>query len=90
MPSKNLTPQPENRNAEPADEGWNPYFVAFARANGLSPEVQHERGKAIHFIIWMQRRWREYETFAQSKVGQEHPGFATWLVQRAEDLRGTR
>ncbi len=60
---------------------WNPYYLAYAAASGLSPEAMllydAERfpgGKMCGFIGWMRQRWQEWD--ALNKHGKNHVRFS--------------
>jgi hypothetical protein len=74
--------------------GWNPYFVAYARAGGLTPtgalardRKRHPGGPMVGFIGWMSARWGEWDALHGHKRDhfrgpEEHKAFEQWLRGR--------
>ncbi len=70
---------------------WNPYYLTYAAASGLSPEAMlhydSERfpgGKMCGFIIWMSQRWQEWDALNKHRrdhvrFPEEHTRFGEWL-----------
>lgn len=57
---------------------WNPRWLACSRATGTAPE----QVKGYEFIIWIGRRWREWEAetkHAGHKWPHHHEAFDLWL-----------
>lgn len=51
-----------------ADKQWNPRYVEYARANGMTPEamLEHDReawpgGQMCGFILWIGEKWAEFK-----------------------------
>lgn len=67
---------------------WNRRFVAFAKANGRTPEAQNAIDLAgthkLEFILWMSRKWQEFAEAHGCKVSYwlqiwDHTEFDKWL-----------
>lgn len=73
---------------------WNMRYVAYAAANGLSPEAMLEADQARYpggcmcdYIIWIGQRWAEFrKLFARDRhitTEQYHADFDAWLLTKA-------
>jgi len=67
---------------------WNPRYVAFARANGRTPEEQNAVDVAgthkLEFILWIGRKWQEFAESHGCRVSYwlriwDHNEFNKWL-----------
>ena len=81
----------EERSA--ATVSWNPRFVAYSRAHGLSPEGMLARddeqwpgGRMAGFMLWLRTQWRDW---ADTQGGMpavlypaHHAAFDAWLDAR--------
>lgn len=57
---------------------YQPRFIAYARANGMTPEAMEAAiPNNTGFILWIQQQWREF----MAEGGQPHDqnGFTRWL-----------
>lgn len=74
----------ENYSPNPISEPrWNPRYVAYARANGRTPDEQ----KALEpgncgFICWINERWAAYraEHGLELRAPADHERFDAWLA----------
>lgn len=66
---------------------WNPRYVAYAAAHGLTvPEMKARDRAAWPFMIWNGQRWREWERETGwrgvSKSMADHAAYDAWLAAR--------
>lgn len=66
---------------------FNPYYAAYAKAHGKSPDEmqahdKQERGDMISYMEWIQGRWKEWAEQNGIKEIRAHaygPAFQQWL-----------
>lgn len=75
---------------------YQPRYVAYARAHGLSPDAMLERdqeawpgGCMAGFMLWIQERWREWASqrpggMPDIKTEEHHRDFDAWLARLVE------
>lgn len=72
---------------------WNPRYVAFAVATGMTPAARlaadraRHTGRMMEFILWIGQRWTEWGgPRPSSRSRADHDNFDAWL--QARYLRG--
>lgn len=74
---------------------FNPRFVAYAAAQGVSPSEALEAcrarrtGRMVGFILWISCKWTEWRKLNDrepmcSLSPEDHASFDAWLVARQE------
>lgn len=72
---------------------WNPRYLAYATAQGLSPKDCLARdtelwpgGKMTGYLLWIHRQWRDWDEKNKHPAehirdSEEHRAFDAWLQQ---------
>lgn len=60
--------------------GWNPYYVAWARVNGRTPDEQATVGCNADFMAWITARHREHHPGVRAAVDVDVEAFTDWLM----------
>lgn len=74
----------------PSRERYQPRYMAYARAQGRSPEAQlaHDEaewpgGRMCGFVLWISEKWREFEAGVRNppmRLGEVQGRFDEFLV----------
>jgi hypothetical protein len=78
------------RAAMATNEDFQPYFVAYAMAEGTTPKVMAGRSRIYLFMVWIQAQWRAWEGLAPEHAKfcgeQRRRAFEGWLPERVVSL----